>query len=175
MCRRVGGLWETIWLVAHEKQMSSFVRRCLSKTHIHYGWYIPQKVAKECEPNGRQKTLVLNDTCGSPYSLSFTNAPHSVGLFPLLPSLLPSLKSALTFIQICRYGYSEIRQSVPEVTWNMSGQGPGWSYFLILYMLINYNPDKTQRATHGGAHTGRVCVQGLELSVIPHVLILTYS
>lgn len=55
----------------------------------------------DCELNGRQKTLVRNDTCGSPYLLGFTNAPHSVGLFLFLPSHLPFLKSALTLILIC--------------------------------------------------------------------------
>lgn len=44
ICVHVGGRWKTMWLVAHEKQMSPFVCCFLSKK-VHYGWYIPRNVA----------------------------------------------------------------------------------------------------------------------------------
>lgn len=106
---RGGGLWETR-AVRNELTRSSwkaneFICAPLPFKNTHPLWLIhsPKGCSEklDCELNGRQKSLVCSDTCGSPHLLVFTNAAHSVGLFLLLPSFLPFLKSALTLILIC--------------------------------------------------------------------------
>lgn len=65
MCACVGGLWKTIRLVAHEKQMTSFVCCCLSDNDPLWLIHSPKGFLEkfDCELNGRQTTLItLSDT-----------------------------------------------------------------------------------------------------------------
>lgn len=125
MCVRVGGGGrKTMWLAAHEKQMSSFVCCFLFEKKIHYGWYIPQNVAWKSLTvkwvEGRRQRHLLYVDVRSTLSVLEIPVYFNLGLIFALLAIIPNCYNNIVLIKVVvqTWGHGNITTTKSIDAWN---------------------------------------------------------